>query len=429
MSLDEKVTSIILAGGQGTRLYPLTRHRSKPAVPIGGKFRLIDIPISNCLHADIRNIWIVTQFASESIHRHIFSTYRMDPFDKGFISILAASQTAENKGWYQGTADAVRQNLRFFESAHINMMILSGDHLYRMDYRKFLKFHLENDADISISVIPMSEERVPELGILKIDKDNLIVDFVEKPNDKSIIKDFAIPASVKKDLQEKLGVTKDKTHFASMGIYLFKKDVLFNLLRNCDHEDFGKQIIPENINKLKIFAYPFHGYWEDIGTIKSFFDAQIALTKIVPEFNFFDEDKPIFSHPRFLPAAKFNSAQVESSVISEGSIIDRSFIRDSVIGVRSIIRNNCVIEKVVMMGADYYENEETKAQNKNNPSLGIGENSVIKNAIVDKNVRIGRNVHLVNKNCVQNGEFGDIIIKDGIIVISKGTVVEDDFLL
>ncbi|MCK5077567.1 MAG: NTP transferase domain-containing protein, partial [Calditrichia bacterium] len=244
MSFDEKVTSIILAGGQGSRLHPLTRYRSKPAVPIGGKFRLIDIPISNCLHADIRNIWIVTQFASESIHRHIFSTYRMDPFDKGYISILAAAQTAEHKGWYQGTADAVRQNLRFFESAYNNIMILSGDHLYRMDYKKFLEFHQENDADISISVIPMPEDRVPELGILKIDKDNRIVDFVEKPTDENVIKDFTIPASVKKLLKENLGVTTDKTHFASMGIYLFKKKVLFDLLNNCDHDDFGKQIIP-----------------------------------------------------------------------------------------------------------------------------------------------------------------------------------------
>ena len=429
MSFDEKVTSIILAGGQGSRLHPLTRYRSKPAVPIGGKFRLIDIPISNCLHADIRNIWIVTQFASESIHRHIFSTYRMDPFDKGYISILAAAQTAEHKGWYQGTADAVRQNLRFFESAYNNIMILSGDHLYRMDYKKFLEFHQENDADISISVIPMPEDRVPELGILKIDKDNRIVDFVEKPTDENVIKDFTIPASVKKLLKENLGVTTDKTHFASMGIYLFKKKVLFDLLNNCDHDDFGKQIIPRNIEKLKVFAYPFNGYWEDIGTIKSFFDAQIALTKVVPEFNFFDEDKPIYSNPRFLPAAKFNSAQVESSVISEGSIIDRSFIRDSVIGVRSIVRNNCVLEKIVMMGADFYENDLTKKQNKGNPALGIGENSVIKNAIVDKNARIGRNVHLINKNSVENGEFGDIVIKDGIIVIPKGTVIEDDFLL
>lgn len=425
---DNRVTVIILAGGQGSRLYPLTKTRSKPAVPIGGKFRLIDIPISNSLHSGYRHIWIVTQFASESLHRHIFSTYRLDSFAKGFISILAASQTADDTSWYQGTADAVRKNLRFFENAYSNILILSGDHLYRMDYKKFLDFHLEHDAGISISVIPITRDRVPELGIMKIDNSSQITDFKEKPSDQETIDQFMIPDAIRANYKKTIGLNDNQTHLASMGIYLFKKELLFDLLISNNYLDFGKEIIPLALKKEKVFAYPFTGYWEDIGTIGAFFDAHISLTREIPEFNFYDEDKPIFSHPRFLPAAKINAAQIESSIISEGSIIDRSFIRDCVIGVRSIIRKNCVLERVVVMGNDYYEHGNQNMSDQTIP-LGIGENSVIKNAILDKNVRIGTNVHLINRDGVSEGERDDILIKNGIIVLPKSTSIPSNTVI
>lgn len=421
---DERVTSIILAGGQGTRLYPLTKSRSKPAVPIGGKFRLIDIPISNCLHAGYRHIWIVTQFASESLHRHIFSTYRMDPFAKGFISILAASQTIKDQSWYQGTADAVRKNLRFFSNAFQNILILSGDHLYRMNYKDFVHFHLEKNADITISVIPVEEKRVSELGILHVNDNLKIIRFVEKPKTKELKEGLRIPSNLQNVLKTKVGLKDSQTHIASMGIYVFKKEVLFQLLENSNEVDFGKEIIPRALSKYKVYAYPFNGYWEDIGTIGAFFDAHMDLTKELPNFNFYDEEKPIYSHPRFLPAAKINQADIQSSIISEGTIIDKSTIASSVVGIRSIIRENCYLERVIVMGNDYYENgREIFDRKKYELPLGIGKNSIIKNAILDKNVRIGENVQLINKDHIQEGEFGDIVIRNGIIVVPKNTEV------
>lgn len=423
MDYSEEVTSIILAGGQGSRLYPLTQKRSKPAVPIAGNFRLIDIPISNCLHSNIRKIWVVTQFASASLHQHIASTYHMDLFNKGFISLLAASQTVGNSSWYQGTADAVRKNLEFFKRAKGNILILSGDHLYQMDYKKFTDFHIENDADISISVIPVPRKDVSELGILKASPTGEVEDFIEKPQDPAIIDSFASDLSQQKEKSN----NSEPAYLASMGIYLFKKEVLFDILNNCDHEDFGKQIIPEAISKYKTMSYLFEGYWEDIGTVKAFFDAHIALTRSKPEFNFYDEDKPIYTRPRFLPPAKVNASNIHSSLISEGAIIDQSTIRDSVIGIRSRIHEGCDLEKVVMMGGDIYG---TSAQRPDvGMSPGIGRNSVIKNAIIDKNARIGKNVQLSNINNIQDGEFGDIYIKDGIIIVPKNVTVPDNFQL
>jgi glucose-1-phosphate adenylyltransferase len=417
----DKVTSIILAGGQGTRLHPLTDERSKPAVPIGGKFRLIDIPISNCLHHGIRSIWVLTQFASESLHRHIFQSYRMDSFSGGFVSVLAASQTPDSKGWYQGTADAVRKNMVNFKKAGDTILLLSGDHLYRMDFHKFIKFHNDNNADISLAVIPVERSKVKELGIMKLDDNSRVTKFVEKPTDKSIVDEFEIPENLR--AKNELYGSEEKTHVGSMGIYLFNKKVLFDLLNQYDYDDFGKQIIPAAISDYKVFAYPFNGYWEDIGTIKAFFDAHIDMTKKNPPFNFFDQEKPIFSRARFLPAAKISGASINSSIVCEGSIIDVATISDSIIGLRSVIRSGSKLTRVILMGADFYENEAEDT------GVGIGKNCVIENAIIDKDVRIGDDVYLVNKDRIQNGEKDGVYIREGIIIVPKGLRIKSGFQL
>lgn len=416
-----RVTSIILAGGQGKRLNPLTESRSKPAVPIGGKFRLIDIPISNCLHHGIRSIWVLTQFASESLHRHIFQTYRMDSFSGGFVSVLAASQTMDNKGWYQGTADAVRKNMANFIQAGETILLLSGDHLYRMDFERFLDFHNENKADVTLAVVPVEREKVRELGILKMDSDHRVTDFVEKPTEDVIIDEFVIPSDLKEFKQKTPGPRK--THVGSMGVYIFNKKVLFDLLNKYSYDDFGKQIIPAAIPDYRVFAYPFEGYWEDIGTIKAFFDAHIDLTKPKSPFNFYDQEKPIFTNARFLPAAKITGSVINSSIICEGSMIQDASISDSVVGVRAIINAGSVLSRVVFMGADYYESEDSTST----PRMGIGKNCVIKNAILDKDVRIGDGVQLINKENMHNGFKDGIHIREGIIVVPKGSVVPDGF--
>ena len=426
---DPRVTSIILAGGQGKRLHPLTATRSKPAVPIGGKFRLIDIPLSNCLNHGIRQIWVLTQFASESLHRHIFRSYRLDYFSQGFVSILAASQTPDDvKGqpnggmeWYQGTADAVRKNLHNFKQAGETILLLSGDHLYRMDFEKFIDFHYENNADLTLSVIPVPRSAVSELGILKMNSHYKVMDFVEKPKDDKVIDDFAIP----NELREKAkGRGEEKTHVGSMGIYLFNKQVLLDILDKYeDFDDFGKQIIPAAINESKVYAYPFNGYWEDIGTIKAFFDAHIALTLENPPFNFYDQNKPIFTHARFLPAAKFSGSLIDSSVICEGSIIGDAKISESIIGVRSVIRDKSKLARVIFMGADSYDSEDSNL-------LGVGKNCRIEDAILDKDVSIGDGVQLVNNKNIQNAELENgIVIRDGIIVVPKGMRVPSGYAL
>jgi len=425
MQASQSITGVILAGGQGRRLHPLTVDRSKPAVPIAGKFRLIDIPVSNCLHSGIRSMWVVTQFASESLHRHIHNSFQLDAYSRGFISILAASQTEVNKGWYQGTADAVRKNLLFFQDANEHILILSGDHLYRMDYQKFFDFHIENDADISLSVVPVEREKVNELGILKTASDFRVQDFVEKPHEDTIIDDFAVPEKLRKATDMGYTFSEKQTHVGSMGIYLFKKKTLFEILKRFDYEDFGKQIIPAAIPNYRVFAYPFSGYWEDIGTIRAFFEAHMDLTKQVPEFNFYDEDAPIFTRPRFLPAAKIASSEITESIISEGAIIGQDTkVSHAVVGVRGVIETGSTLENVIHMGSDYYE---MKANG--NVPIGVGKNCVVKNAILDKNVRIGDNSQLINKENVQNGEFGGIIIRDGLIIVPKNGIVEPGTVL
>ena len=418
-----RVTSIILAGGQGTRLHPLTQARSKPAVPIGGKFRLIDIPISNCLHHQIRNIWVLTQFASESLHRHIFQTYRMDAFSGGFVSILAASQTVDSKGWYQGTADAVRKNMFNFSKAGDTVLLLSGDHLYRMDFERFIEFHNATGADITLAVVPVERSKVRELGIMKMDLDFRVTDFVEKPTEDLIVDEFSIPEELR--LKEEFATTnREKTHVGSMGIYIFKKEVLFDLLNKYDYNDFGKQIIPAAISNYRVFAYPFDGYWEDIGTIKAFFDAHIDMTRPEPPFNFYDQDKPIFTRARFLPAAKITGSIINSSIVCEGSMIEDASISDSVIGLRSVIKAGSRLSRVIFMGSDAFETER-----RDGDGLGIGKNCVIQNVILDKDVRIGDNVQLINKERIINGERDGIIIRDGIIVVPKSTRIPSGFVL
>ena len=417
------ITAIILAGGQGRRLHPLTQTRSKPAVPIGGKFRLIDIPISNCLHHNIRTIWVLTQFASESLHRHIFQTYRMDAFSAGFVSVLAAAQTVDNKGWYQGTADAVRKNMANFSRAGERILLLSGDHLYRMDFRKFIEFHDKHDADVTLGVVPVEREKVGELGILKMDDDSRVVDFVEKPKDEKVIDDFVIPDKLR-EKEHFSSSDRRKSHVGSMGVYIFNKRVLFDLLNEYDYDDFGKQIIPAAINKYRIFSYPFNGYWEDIGTIGSFFNAHIDMTKPKPPFNFYDQLQPIFTRARFLPAAKITGSSIDSSIVCEGSMIENATVADSVLGMRSVIRTGSRLSRVIFMGADYYAPEGS-----GKGGLGTGTNCVIKNAIIDKDVRIGDNVNLINREGIVDGERDGILIRDGIIVVPKSTVIPSDYIL
>lgn len=417
-----RVATIIMAGGQGTRLFPLTKIRSKPAVPIAGRFRLIDIPISNCIHSDYRKIFILTQFASESLHRHIFSTYRFDNFHTDFIAILAAKQTIDNRGWFQGTADAVRQNLSSIEGSGDLVLILSGDHLYRMDYRKFVEAHERAGADISISVVPVAREEVPGLGVLKVDATKRIVEFKEKPKDDETIERMAVPP----EIFTANGIEpRGRSHAASMGIYIFNWQVLKELLETTTDEDFGRQLIPRAILEKRVFAHFFDGYWEDIGTIASFFEANIGLTQPLPRFNFYDEEKPVFSHPRFLPGSKILDAEVHDSILCEGSIINRAFIRHSIIGIRSRIGEGTRLDRTVMMGADYFESaaEIGEAADQGLPPIGVGRNCEIRKAIIDKNARIGDGVRLINAGGITTRECEDACIVDGIIVIPKNAVI------
>jgi len=417
-----RVATIIMAGGQGSRLYPLTKIRSKPAVPIGGRFRLIDIPISNCIHSGYRRVFILTQFASESLHRHIFTAYRFDQFHKDYITILAAKQTLDNRGWFQGTADAVRQNLSTIEGSGDLMLILSGDHLYRMDYRKFVEAHERAGADITISVVPAARKDVPGLGVLKVDASNRIIEFKEKPQDEATIEEMAVDP----DVFAGNGIeARGRTHAASMGIYLFNWKILKDVLESTTAEDFGRQIIPQAIQEKRVFAHFFDGYWEDIGTIPNFFEANIGLTQPLPRFNFYDEEKPVFSLPRFLPGSKILDADVHESILCEGSIINRAYIRQSLIGIRSRIGEGTQLLRTVMMGADYYESadELRNSAERGIPAVGVGRDCEIRNAIIDKNARIGDGVKLINAAGTRNRIGEDVCVVEGIIVVPKNAVL------
>ncbi len=419
----DNVISIILGGGRGTRLYPLTKERSKPAVPLAGKYRIIDIPISNCLNSDLNKIYVLTQFNSASLHRHITRAYKFDNFSKGFIEILAATQTIESMDWYQGTADAVRQNLRFFNQPNIDFaLILSGDQLYRMNYQGFIKEHIRTNAEVTVSVIPIKREKVQHFGILKVDEQGRINDFVEKPKDEKIIDSFSISTSA----LDRHGIkAENRNLIASMGIYVFNIDVLNEVLRETKKSDFGKEIIPDIIKKRRVFAYFFDGYWEDIGTIKSFYEANLELASATPSFDLFDEKAPIYTNPLFLPGSLINTSKITQSIIADGCSIHDSEIQHSVIGIRSIIGKSTVIKNSIIMGADYYESESNIRSNlfKKIPNIGIGNNSRIKNAIIDKNVHIGENVTIENAGNAEQFDAENYMIRDSIVIIPKGSVI------
>ncbi len=418
---DARVLSIILGGGKGTRLYPLTKERSKPAVPFGGKYRIVDIPISNCINSGYKKIYLLTQFNSASLHLHIINSYNFDRFSQGFVEILAAEQTLEHSGWYEGTADAVRKNLsHFHRQKPTHYIILSGDQLYRMDLKEFMAAHIASGADITIAAKAVNREDATGFGIMKVDDSNQITAFKEKPARDLNIDDWKIPEKSRgADLPANL------EYLASMGIYIFNAETMDEMLDN-DFNDFGKEIIPMAIKNKKVASYIFNDYWEDIGTIRSFYEATLDLTKPVPSFNFYDEDKPIYTHMRNLPPSKINNANMTSSLASEGCVITNSRLERSVIGVRSIINDGCDLNGVIMMGADYYENDSDKTENASNktPSIGIGKNCKINRAIIDKNARIGDNCCInVNGKNYEDGDHGLFYSSDGIIIIRRGAVI------
>ncbi len=403
-----RMDAIIMGGGRGARLYPLTMNRAKPAVGIGGKYRLIDIPLSNCINSGINNIHILTQVNTASLHRHIFQTYKFDMFSPGNIEILAAQQTLKAANWFQGTADAVRSYWdRFVKLPASHFLILAGDHLYSMNYREFYRTHLESEAEVTIAVIPIPVDIASRFGVLQCDDQGVVEKFVEKPEDPALIEEL----SVKCDSGDCV--------LGSMGIYIFRKDILQKAL-SFTGNDFGKNIIPACLEQFKTTVYRFEGYWEDIGTIGSFFDANINLTDDNPAFSFFDVINPIFTRPRFLPGSRMTDATVVSSIINEGCQIGKAQINRSILGTRSIVQDNVDLNQVYMLGADIYEN---RSNNHNDIPLGIGAGSVLKRVILDKNVRIGHNVKLTNADRVEHSENDFCCIRDGIIVIPKNTVI------
>lgn len=408
------VLAVILGGGQGSRLFPLTKYRAKPAVPIGGKFRLIDIPISNCIHSNVKKIMVLTQFNTASLHQHISQTYRFDSFSRGFIQILAAQQTMENTHWYQGTADAVRQNIEYISHQPVDYVaILSGDQLYRIDLTEFVEYHKEKKADITIASKPIDRNQARSFGILKIDGDRRITDFVEKPREDNILDTLSHPPHYIRE-------GNDKNFIASMGIYIFTKNVLIDALAGNTHDDFGKQVIPEAIKKHNVYSYIFDSYWEDIGTIKSFFESNLDFANPMPKFNFYDERNPIYTNARFLPGSKIKNCVINHALISDGSILEGSKISDSVIGLRSIIQEGSTLERVVMMGSDFYGEDEYLSLK----AMGVGRNCFIRNAILDKNVKVGDCTLIDYKGDPNtNKDCGFYHIIDGVVVIPKNEVV------
>jgi len=415
-----EVLSIVLGGGKGTRLFPLTKERAKPAVPFGGKYRLVDIPISNCINANLKQIYILTQFNSASLHMHLSQTYNFDSFSGGFVEILAAEQTFEHSSWFEGTADAVRKNLVHFRTqSPSHYLILSGDQLYRMDLRDFMQKHKDSGAAISIACTPVVRESASQLGILKADKNNIITEFLEKPGPTKDISDYKLPKELKRDK------ARGDEYLASMGIYIFNSAAMESCLAN-QLTDFGKEVIPQAIRNLKVNAYVFNGYWEDIGTIKSFYEANLELTTLRPRFDFYDEAHPIYTHFRCLPPSKINFSNMSQSLTSEGCIITNATIADSIVGVRTIIESGSSLNGVVCMGADYYESEIQKQKNAEAriPNMGIGKGALVKRAIIDKNACIGEGCRIgVDDIPRVDGDYENYHIKDGIIVIPKKAVV------
>jgi glucose-1-phosphate adenylyltransferase len=420
----KSVIAIILGGGQGSRLYPLTQTRSKPAVPIAGKYRLVDIPISNCMNSDIKRIFVLTQFNSASLNAHIKNTYTFNAFSQSFVDILAAEQTPDNPTWFQGTADAVRQCMPHFLNHDFDYaLILSGDQLYQMDFNDMIEEHMKHEADITIATLPVNAKDAPEFGILKTNNESCIESFIEKPA-KELLPNW------ESNVSEQMN-SAGKKYLASMGIYIFNRDLLIDLMANPDTKDFGKEIIPQAVESKKILSYQYEGYWTDIGNIDSFYEANIGLTDDVPQFNLFDNDNKIYTRPRLLPPSKFNKTVVEKSMISEGCIIHAKEISHSVIGIRSRIGDGTIIKNCYVMGNDFYQNiEDMKEDTENNKQLmGIGKNCFINYALVDKNCRIGDNVHIDGGKHLADFSNELYAIKDGIVVIRKGAIIPNNYMI
>lgn len=410
-----EIIAVIMGGGKGSRLFPLTMARSKPAVPLGGKFRLIDIPVSNCINSDIKKIYILTQYNSESLNRHILMTYRFDSFTNGFVSLIAAEQSYENNDWFQGTADAVRKSLR-----HINtfkpkyVLILSGDQLYHMNFKELLEYHKKKNADITVCTLPVIKDEASQFGIMQLDNNSKIANFKEKPKAEILNELTSFPLSF------------EKPFLASMGIYLFRYEVLEEMLMQDDRTDFGKHLIPSSIGKYQIFGYIFQGYWSDIGTIKSFYEENLRFTELNPEFSLYDPFNPLYTNQRHLPPAKLvNETHVSASIIGEGAIINQSTIKHSIIGIRSYVDAGTSITDSIIMGADYYPKKLVQSYPGNSDPLhpGIGKNCFILNSIIDKNVQIGDQSIITNQNQIENFDGPFYYIRDGLVVIPKDTIV------
>ena len=415
----KRTLAIVMGGGAGTRLFPLTKDRAKPAVPLGGKYRLVDIPISNCLNSGMRSIYVLTQFNTMSLHRHIQASYKFDNFSRSFVEILAAQQTPEGSEWYQGTADAVRQNMRYFlERPYDHYVILSGDQLYRMDFRTLLHQHITSGADITLATKPVRREHASNFGIMLSGKDRRITRFVEKPSEPAILDEMKMNADLSK--QAGLEETVD-LYEASMGIYVFKRDVLVACLDNVLN-DFGKHVIPAAIKERHVSSFIFDGYWEDIGTIRAFYEANLDLTDIVPEYSFFDAETPIYTHPRFLPGSKINGATSRQAIISDGCIITDAHLERCVIGIRSIINSGATIRNSIVMGADYFESDAPE-RGHGLPPIGIGRNCVIDRAIIDKNARIGDGVVVTPEGKPSHYDGDNYYIRDGIVVVPKNAAI------
>ena len=424
--MKKDIVAIILGGGAGSRLSPLTSTRSKPAVPIAGKYRLVDIPISNCLNSDIGRIYVLTQFNSASLNKHIKNTYHFSAFSSAFVDIIAAEQTPDNPTWFQGTADAVRQSLRHVQQQSFDyVLILSGDQLYQMDFDQMVNRHIKEGADISIATIPVGDREAPEFGIMKKSEGDIITSFVEKPA-KNTLEDWVSDTGEEMQAQGRI-------YLASMGIYIFSRRVLFDLLQDVrkDATDFGKEIIPYSIERYKVLSYQYDGYWTDIGNIYSFFEANLALTQDIPPFNLFDNDNAVYTRPRMLPPAKISGTTLEKTIIAEGCIINASRVEHSVIGIRTRIGTGTTIVSSYIMGTDFYEtlDDMNNAARKGIPKLGIGERCYIRNAIIDKNCRIGNDVRINGGHHLPNADHSLYAVKDGIIVVKKGAILPDGFVI
>jgi len=423
MSTQKRVLAVIMGGGRGTRLAPLTQERCKPAVPLAGKYRLVDIPISNCLNSDINRIFLLTQFNTASLHRHIQTTYAFDTFGGGFVDILSAEQTEKSLDWYQGTADAVRRNLVHFRAyPHDYVLILSGDQLYKMDFRKIIDQHRATGAEVTVAAIPFPVSRVEALGLMQVGEDLAIHKFVEKPKDPAVIAGLTLSPALEASLQSPTG---EKHCLASMGIYVFNRGVLAEALDN-SMRDFGREVIPSLLGKKRLFAHIFEGYWEDIGTVRAFFEANLALAQPLPPFNFFDPATPIYTQDRYLPASKLNKCAIDHVVIGDGSILTDSSLKHCVLGIRSYVGEGSQLQDVIVMGADYYETEEQMHENttRHRPHLGIGKACKIRRAIIDKNARIGDGCD-ISPDGKADGIYaeGAIVIRDGVLVVPKGATL------